>query len=49
VTRTDGVEILIPFVAELVPTVDLDAHRLTVVAKPGLLDPESADEARESS
>jgi 16S rRNA processing protein RimM len=49
VTRTDGVEILIPFVAELVPTVDLDAGLVAVVAKPGLLDPEAADEAREGS
>jgi 16S rRNA processing protein RimM len=47
ITRTDGVEILVPFVSELVPGVDLEAQRVTVVAKPGLLDPEFADEARE--
>jgi 16S rRNA processing protein RimM len=49
VTRTDGVEILIPFVAEIVPSVDLDAGRVVVVPKPGLLDPEAADEARGES
>jgi 16S rRNA processing protein RimM len=46
VTRNDGVEILIPFVAEIVPKVDLDAGRVVVEPKPGLLDPEAADEAR---
>ena len=45
IERADGVEVLVPFVAELVPAVDLDATRLTVVAKPGLLDPESLDDA----
>jgi 16S rRNA processing protein RimM len=49
ITRVDGVEILIPFVAELVPHVDLDAGQVVVVAKPGLLDPEGADEARGES
>ena len=44
ITRSDGAEVLVPFVRELVPTVDLDARRLTVDARPGLLDPEVADE-----
>jgi len=33
---------LVPFVAALVPSVDLDAHRLTVAAVPGLLDDEGS-------
>jgi 16S rRNA processing protein RimM len=44
ISRLDGVEILVPFVAELVPTVDLDAGTLTVEPRPGLLDPDAADE-----
>ena len=44
IKRADGAEILVPFVKELVPTVDLDASRLTVEPRPGLLDPEAADE-----
>jgi 16S rRNA processing protein RimM len=43
VTRTDGVEVLVPFVSELVPFVDLDAGTLTVEPLPGLLDPDAAD------
>ena len=42
-TRTDGVEVLVPFVSELVPVVDLDAGTLTVEPLPGLLDPDAAD------
>jgi 16S rRNA processing protein RimM len=35
----DGDEVLVPFVAELVPEVDLDRGRLTVADRPGLLGP----------
>jgi 16S rRNA processing protein RimM len=35
--------VLVPFVSELVPVVDLDAGTLTVEPRPGLLDPD-ADE-----
>jgi len=45
IKRDDGVEVLVPFVTELVPTVDLDARVVTVEPRPGLLDPEAADEA----
>jgi len=38
VRRPDGREALIPFVAQLVPEVDLDAHRVVVDPPPGLLD-----------
>ena len=40
VIATDGGQRLVPFVAALVPAVDLDAGRLTVAAVPGLLDDE---------
>jgi 16S rRNA processing protein RimM len=43
ISRTDGVEVLVPFVAELVPVVDLDAGTLTVEPLPGLLDPDAVD------
>jgi 16S rRNA processing protein RimM len=43
ITRTDGVEVLVPFVSELVPVVDLDAGTLTVDPRPGLLDPDAAE------
>jgi len=44
IKRTDGVEVLVPFVQELVPVVDLDRGSVTVDPRPGLLDPEAADE-----
>jgi 16S rRNA processing protein RimM len=44
VTRLDGVEVLVPFVASLVPVVDLDAGTVTIEPLPGLLDPDAADE-----
>jgi 16S rRNA processing protein RimM len=44
ITRHDGVEILVPFVAELVPVVDLDAGTVTIEPLPGLLDPDAAGE-----
>src|SRR6185437_4879748 len=44
IKRTDGIEVLVPFVQELVPAVDLDRGSVTVDPRPGLLDPEAADE-----
>jgi len=44
IKRGDGVEVLVPFVAELVPNVDLDAKTVSVEPRPGLLDPEALDE-----
>lgn len=38
----EGAEIMVPFVAELVPEVDLEAKRLVIDPPPGLLDPEAA-------
>jgi len=43
ISRVDGVEVLVPFVAELVPVVDLDAGTLIVEPLPGLLDPDAID------
>lgn len=37
-----GAEILVPFVAPLVPEVDLEAGRLVIDPPPGLLDPQDA-------
>jgi 16S rRNA processing protein RimM len=35
--------VLVPFVSELVPVVDLDGGTLTVEPRPGLLDPDAAE------
>jgi len=43
VIEVDGREVLVPFVAELVPEVDLAAGRLVVTDRPGLLDPDDAE------
>jgi len=37
-----GAEIMIPFVAELVPEVDIDGGRVIIDPPPGLLDPQDA-------
>jgi 16S rRNA processing protein RimM len=37
-----GAQILVPFVAPLVPEVDVAAGRLVVDPRPGLLDPDAA-------
>lgn len=42
VVRTDGRELRIPFVAALVPTVDIDAGFVQVAEVTGLLDPDKA-------
>jgi 16S rRNA processing protein RimM len=39
VSRPDGSEVLVPFVSEIVPEVDLAGNRLVVTPPPGLLDP----------
>jgi 16S rRNA processing protein RimM len=40
IRRADGCEVMVPFVAELVPEVDLAAGTLRVVDRPGLLNPD---------
>lgn len=41
VTVSDGRSVLVPFVEEMVPTVDLQARRIVIDPPPGLLDLES--------
>ncbi len=43
VRRDDGADVLVPFVAALVPRVDLDARLLEVSDRPGLLFPDGED------
>ena len=43
IRRPDGREVMIPFVAELVPQVDLVVGIVQVTDRPGLLDPDDAD------
>ncbi|GAB2910474.1 ribosome maturation factor RimM [Streptomyces mayteni] len=38
VSRTDGGEAFVPFVAEFVPEIDIDARRVVIAPPPGLLD-----------
>jgi 16S rRNA processing protein RimM len=46
VVRTaEGLEVLVPFVTELVPRVDLAAGRIEVTDRPGLLTPADEDES----
>ena len=40
----DGREILVPFVSQLVPTVDVPGGRIVVEDRPGLLEPAADDE-----
>jgi 16S rRNA processing protein RimM len=40
IRRTDGREVMVPFVAQLVPEVDLVAGTLRVADRPGLLNPD---------
>ncbi|OMH36760.1 ribosome maturation factor RimM [Tersicoccus sp. Bi-70] len=48
---TDGREVLVPFVEQIVPTVDVDARRVVLTPPPGLLDLNGIDDggAGESS
>jgi 16S rRNA processing protein RimM len=46
IDRRDGDEVLVPFVEEMVPEVDLAANRLVVTPPPGLLDESRIDESR---
>jgi 16S rRNA processing protein RimM len=47
VVRHDDRDVLVPFVADIVPSVDLDAGRVVIVEQPGLLD-ESPDDAEQT-
>ena len=43
VRTADGREVLVPFVREIVPDVDLDGRRIVIDPPPGLLDPDRAE------
>ncbi|AEW96800.1 MULTISPECIES: ribosome maturation factor RimM [Streptomycetaceae] len=45
VARPDGGEIMVPFVTEIVPEIDLAAQRAVIDPPPGLLDPGAAEVA----
>jgi 16S rRNA processing protein RimM len=48
VLEVDGAEVLVPFVAEIVSSVDLDSGRVEIVDRPGLLgEPPNADDEPE--
>ncbi|MFF4601234.1 ribosome maturation factor RimM [Streptomyces sp. NPDC001339] len=51
VERPDGSEVMIPFVAEIVPEIDLEEQRAVIDPPPGLLDDSQAeiDSSREDS
>jgi 16S rRNA processing protein RimM len=48
VSKVDGIEVLIPFVKQIVPEVDLRKGQLVITPPPGLLDDSQAIEAGES-
>ncbi|MFI9275345.1 ribosome maturation factor RimM [Kitasatospora sp. NPDC052896] len=43
VTKPDGTEVLIPFVARIVPTIDLENQRAVIDPPGGLIDPAEAE------
>jgi 16S rRNA processing protein RimM len=45
VRRSGAAEVLVPFVAEIVPEVDIAGGRLVIDPPPGLLDPAEAEDA----
>ncbi|MCU7822663.1 ribosome maturation factor RimM [Kitasatospora sp. DSM 101779] len=46
VTRPDGTEVLVPFVEQIVPTIDLENQRAVITPPAGLIEPlESSDES----
>ncbi|MFG2910678.1 ribosome maturation factor RimM [Kitasatospora sp. NPDC048286] len=49
VKKADGTEVLVPFVSQIVPTVDLENQRAVITPPPGLIDPEQAEVAGTSS
>ncbi|MFE4972332.1 ribosome maturation factor RimM [Kitasatospora sp. NPDC056651] len=43
VEKADGTEVLVPFVSQIVPTIDLENQRAVITPPPGLIDPEQAE------
>ncbi|MER7583232.1 ribosome maturation factor RimM [Kitasatospora sp. NPDC097691] len=49
VEKADGTEVLVPFVTQIVPTIDLENQRAVITPPPGLIDLEQAEVAGTSS
>ncbi|MFB7129382.1 ribosome maturation factor RimM [Kitasatospora sp. NPDC056273] len=49
VKKADGTEVLVPFVSQIVPTIDLENQRAVITPPPGLIDMEQAEVAGTSS
>ncbi|MEV7023376.1 ribosome maturation factor RimM [Kitasatospora sp. NPDC093558] len=49
VKKADGTEVLVPFVTQIVPTIDLENQRAVITPPAGLIDPEQADVAGTSA
>ncbi|MFD4659461.1 ribosome maturation factor RimM [Kitasatospora sp. NPDC058444] len=49
VKKADGTEVLVPFVSQIVPTIDLENQRAVITPPAGLIDPEQAEVAGTSS
>ncbi|MEU3569391.1 ribosome maturation factor RimM [Kitasatospora sp. NPDC036755] len=49
VRKADGTEVLVPFVSQIVPTIDLENQRAVITPPAGLIDPEQAEVAGTSS
>ncbi|WP_031072117.1 ribosome maturation factor RimM [Streptomyces sp. NRRL WC-3742] len=45
VEKADGTEVLVPFVTQIVPIIDLENQRAVITPPAGLIDPESAEVA----
>ncbi|MEU8514825.1 ribosome maturation factor RimM [Kitasatospora sp. NPDC048722] len=45
VKKADGTEVLVPFVSQIVPTIDLENQRAVITPPAGLIDPERAEVA----
>ncbi|WTW97522.1 ribosome maturation factor RimM [Streptomycetaceae bacterium NBC_01309] len=43
--RADGREVMVPFVEEFVPEIDLEEQRIVITPPPGLIDPDEAEVA----
>ncbi|MFE4520375.1 ribosome maturation factor RimM [Kitasatospora sp. NPDC056783] len=49
VEKADGTEVLVPFVSQIVPTIDLENQRAVITPPAGLIDPEQAEVVGTSS
>ncbi|MFE6054519.1 ribosome maturation factor RimM [Kitasatospora sp. NPDC056446] len=49
VEKPDGTEVMVPFVTQIVPTIDLENQRAVITPPPGLIDPQDAEAAGTAS